>query len=145
MAAYESQGTVQRQRTEIHSLSVKEDYLLILKLQCVGQVSGWHTSRATKMFSVDGDWQAPFLCYPSASLQATSIFWWGELVYSSGSLIFAVASQGMPLDHLTLVASRVCICRSCGIMVKRETVFKQLLLQKHRTGTADRNVSLVFL
>lgn len=69
---------------------------------------------------------------------------WGACV-SAGSLIFAVASQRTPLDHLSLVASRVCICRSCKTIVKRETVLKQLFLQKYSTEIVDQNVSLVLL
>lgn len=51
----------------------------------------------------------------------------GELVHLSVTPIFMVASQGMLLYHLAVMASVACTVRSCGNDAKGEIVLNQLL------------------
>lgn len=43
-------------------------------------------------------------------------------IFTSGVSVFAVATQGMPLDCLTLVARKVCIPGSPGTATIGETI-----------------------
>lgn len=51
----------------------------------------------------------------------------------SGALVFTATAQGMPFDHLALVARRTCIPRSHRIVTIRETVIGRIPSSGHRT------------
>lgn len=47
----------------------------------------------------------------------------------SGASVFIAASQGMPLDHQALVASRVCVHEFDGIIAEEKKILNYLSLQ----------------
>ena len=49
-----------------------------------------------------------------------------EFVHLSGALFSAVATQGLPLDFLVLLASRSCVHKSHRTETNREGVLNQL-------------------
>lgn len=53
------------------------------------------------------------------------------LVFSSGTLVFAAATQGIPLDHLGLVARGACILGSYWTVIIKETVVDRLSLPRY--------------
>ena len=66
----------------------------------------------------------------------------GELLYTSGTMVFAASTQGIPLDHLALVARWACVPGSHRTVTTGESV---LGYHPQRTAqTVDRNTTPVF-
>ena len=87
------------------------------------------------MLSRDGGWVVSSLHSPSVSIQVSSISW-RELVHSSGTLILAAATLGMPLDYLALVDCGLSGDGSHRTTENQKTVLNLLSTQWHRKETA---------
>lgn len=55
----------------------------------------------------------------------------GALVFTSGAMVFAAATQGIPLDHLASVARGACISGPYRTVIIKETVLGRLSPPRH--------------
>ena len=78
-------------------------------------------------------------------IQSTHVSWRGALhasgalVFISGALVFAASAQGIPLDHLSLVAEGTFVPGSHRTVEIIEMVFGKLLPPRHFTDSGPRH------
>ena len=85
---------------------VKGVYWLVLELNLRGRLLVWRIQKPTKINSGEGGWLLPCLHSPSPSLQLL-VFPGNNFPHSSGPLIFTTHAQGILLDRLVLMVSRI--------------------------------------
>lgn len=67
----------------------------------------------------------------------------GAQVFTSATPAFMAAAQGMPLDRLPLVASRVCICGTPKTITNGETVLGMLPLSGHSAKSKLKHMPII--
>lgn len=88
---------------------------------------------------VESNWSLRMPYDPSAMLQNTASLWGEQLhragvpVFASGALDFLAASQGIPLDHLAMMARGTCNPGPFGIITTRDIILGSLPPTEHYT------------